>query len=80
MSCTVTPRGHSGIKRVRPLTYMSSARAMEPLAGSHSRLPRVKGRSMVSSTSDWMLLTMRVCPHAVMVKPVRSCVRKRVLP
>ena len=80
MSCTVTPRGQRGINRVKPRTYMSSARAVDPDAAINSRLPRVNGLSMVSSTSDWMLLTMRVWPHAVIVKPVRSCVRKRVFP
>ena len=46
----------------------------------NSRFPSVNGRSIVSSTSDWMLFTIRVWPHAVIVNPVRSCVRNRVLP
>mmetsp|Transcript_9900 Transcript_9900/g.15843 ORF Transcript_9900/g.15843 Transcript_9900/m.15843 type:complete len:226 (+) Transcript_9900:3114-3791(+) len=80
MSWMVTPRGHSGMRRVRPRTYRSSAVAWLPAAGRNSRLPRVNGRSMVSSTSDCTELTMRVWPQAVTVNPVRSWVRKRVLP
>mmetsp|Transcript_26995 Transcript_26995/g.66171 ORF Transcript_26995/g.66171 Transcript_26995/m.66171 type:complete len:226 (-) Transcript_26995:590-1267(-) len=76
----VTPLGHSGMRRVRPRTYRSSLVAADSGAAMNSRLPSVNGRSMVSSTSDWMEFTMRVCPHAVMVNPVRSCVRNRVLP
>ena len=79
-SCTVTPRGHSGMRRVRPRTYRSSAVAVDPAAGRNSLLPSVNGLSMVISTSDWIEFTMRVCPHAVIVNPVRNCVRNRVLP
>ena len=67
MSCTVTPRGHSGMSRVSPRTCRSAASAVEPVAGKNSLLPSVNGRSTVSSTSDWIEFTMRVWPIAVMV-------------
>ena len=68
------------MSRVSPRTYRSSAVAVEPGAGKNSRFPSVNGRSMVISTPDWIEFTMRVWPHAVIVNPVRSCVRNRVLP